>query len=217
MAIENDRPGAFKLSDVNLISYTTGNTGTLKRLNIKNLITEFNIYENLNGSFLSGDMILTDATNAIQQFPLTGFERLEFIFTSPKTTNGYDFSVKSGHPMFIYNLKNRQSINLTTQIYQLKFISLEGIRDHQTRISKAFTGSIDQMISDICFNHLNTKKDVLIEETKDNHKFVSPRVKPSTFLTLLKNNARSKYYENSGFVFYENANGFHFKSYEGLF
>jgi len=217
MAIKNDRPGAFELSDVNLISYTTGNTGTLKRLNIKNLITEFNIYENLNGSFLSGDMILTDATNAIQQFPLTGFERLEFIFTSPKTTNGYDFSVKSGHPMFIYNLKNRQSINLTTQIYQLKFISLEGIRDHQTRISKAFTGSIDQMISDICFNHLNTKKDVLIEETKDNHKFVSPRVKPSTFLTLLKNNARSKYYENSGFVFYENANGFNFKSYEGLF
>jgi hypothetical protein len=46
-------------------------------------------------------------------------------------------------------------------MYQLKFISLEGIRDQQTRISKAFTGSIDQMISDICFKYLNTKKDVL--------------------------------------------------------
>jgi len=217
MAVENDRPGAFKLSDVNLISYTTGTTGVIKRLNIRNLVTEFNIYETLNGNFLSGDMILTDATNVIQEFPLTGFERLEFIFTSPNTTNGYNFSVFNGHPMFVYNLKNRQSINLTTQIYQLKFISLEGIRDQQTRISKAFTGSIDQMISDVCFNHLNTKKDVLVEETKGNHKFVSPRVRPSVLISTLKNNARSKNYENSGFVFYENANGFNFKSYEGLF
>src|SRR6056300_286921 len=166
MIIENDRPGAFKLSDVLLISYTTGRPGTLKRLNVRSLITEFNIYENLNSNFLSGDMILTDATNVIQDFPLTGFERIEFYFRSPNTPNGYDFSVKSGHPMFIYSLKNRQGININTQIYQLKFISLEGIRDHQTRVSKAFTGTIDQMVSDICFNHLNTKKDVLVEETK---------------------------------------------------
>ena len=34
---------------------------------------------------------------------------------------------------------------------------------------------------------------------------------------MLKNNARSKHFENSGFVFYEDANGFKFKSYEGLF
>jgi len=217
MIIENDRPGAFKLSDVLLISYTTGRPGTLKRLNVRSLITEFNIYENLNSNFLSGDMILTDATNVIQDFPLTGFERIEFYFRSPNTPNGYDFSVKSGHPMFIYSLKNRQGININTQIYQLKFISLEGIRDHQTRISKAFTGTIDQMVSDICFNHLNTKKDVLVEETKGSHKYVMPRVKPSVALNMLKNNARSKNYENSGFVFYENATGFNFKSYEGLF
>ena len=217
MLDENDRPGAFKLSDVNLVSYTTGTTGILKRLNIKNLITEINIYESLEGTFLSGDMVLTDATNTIEQFPLTGYERLEFIFTSPNTTNGYNFSVFNGHPMFVYSLRHRQSINLTTQMYVLKFISLEAIRDQQTRIPKAFTGSIDQMISDVCFNYLNTKKNVLVEETKDNHKFVSPLVKPSVFISTLKNNARSKNYENSGFVFYENATGFNFKSYEGLF
>jgi hypothetical protein len=217
MLDKNERPGAFKLSDVNLVSYTTGTTGILKRLNIKNLITEINIYESLEGTFLSGDMVITDATNAIEQFPLTGFERLEFILTSPNTTNGFNFSVFNGHPMFVYSLKHRQNINLSTQMYVLKFISLEAIRDQQTRISKAFTGSIDQMISDVCFNYLNTKKDVLVEETKGNHKFVSPLVKPSVLLTTLKDNARSKNYENSGFVFYENANGFNFKSYEGLF
>ena len=50
--------------------------GTPKRLDIRNLV-EFNIYEDLNGPFLSGDMTLIDGTNAIQELPITGFERLE--------------------------------------------------------------------------------------------------------------------------------------------
>ena len=35
----------------------------------------------------------------------------------------------------------------------------------QTRISQAFSGGIDQM-DDVCKNYLNTKKDILVEETK---------------------------------------------------
>ena len=217
MPTVNDRSGAFELSDVLLISYAEGAEGNPKRLNIRNLITEFNIYEKLNGDFLSGDMVITDATNVIQELPLTGFERIEFYFRSPKTPNGYNFSVLNGHPMFVYNLKNRQAATLNTQIYQLKFISLEAIRDHQTRVSQAFTGTIDQMVADVCYNYLNTKKDVLVEETKGAHKLVMPRIKPTRVLDMLKKNARSKHFENSGFVFYENANGFNFKSYEGLF
>ena len=80
MPTVNDRPGAFELSDVFLISYAEGTEGNPKRLNIRNLITEFNIYEKLNGDFLSGDMVITDATNVIQELPLTGFERIEFTF-----------------------------------------------------------------------------------------------------------------------------------------
>ena len=49
MPTVNDRPGAFELSDVFLISYAEGTEGNPKRLNIRNLITEFNIYEKLVG------------------------------------------------------------------------------------------------------------------------------------------------------------------------
>jgi len=218
MSIKNDRPGAFELSDIILTSYANDTkTGKPVRLNIRNIVSEFNIYESLDSKFLSGDMILTDATNVIQTLPLTGFERVEFFFRSPNTTVGYDFGVDKGHPMFVYSLTNRKQINPNAQVYQLKFISLEGIRDHQTRVSQAFSGNIEQMIADISYNYLKTKKNVLVEETKSNHKFVSPRVKPSVFIDQLCKVARSKNFENSGFVFYEDANAFHFKSYEGLF
>tara|TARA_A100001035_G_scaffold277405_1_gene274144 strand:+ start:1289 stop:2710 length:1422 start_codon:yes stop_codon:yes gene_type:complete len=218
MTIVNDRPGAFELGSIILISYQSfDGSGTPKRLDIRNLVQEFSIYESIDGKFLSGDMTLLDATNAIQELPITGFERVEFFFRTPGTTKGFDFSIKSGHPMFVYSLTNRQAVNPRSQIYTLKFISLEAIRDHQTRISKAFTGGVDQMIVDVCKDFLKTKKDILVEETKGNYKLVFPRIKPTQVIENLRKNARSKDYVNSGFHFYETAMGFNFKSYEGLF
>ena len=74
--LKNDRPGAFELGSVILSSYRSyDSAATPKRLDIRNLITEFNIYESIDSNFLSGDITLTDATNAIQELPITGFER----------------------------------------------------------------------------------------------------------------------------------------------
>ena len=219
MAIDNvDRPGAFKLGGVNLISYKSfDGDGTPKRLDIRNLIVEFNIYEDLTSPFLSGDMTLLDATNAIQQLPITGFERLEFFFRSPGTEKGFDFSIKSGHPMFVYALENRQGANPRSQMYTLKFISMEAIRDNIERVTQAFSGNIDVMIGQICYNYLKTKKNVLLEDTAGSYKFVMPRIKPTSAIKNLRKNARSLHFENSGFLFFETAIGFNFKSYEGLF
>ena len=218
MPTKVDRPGAFELSDVILISYQSfDGAGTPKRLSIRSLVQEISIYESLDGKFLSGDMTLLDGTNAIQTLPITGFERVEFFFRTPGTDKGFDFSVKTGHPMFVYSLKNRSGVNPRSQIYTLKFVSTEAIRNHQTRISQAFTGQIDQMVTDICYNYLKTKKDLIVEDTKSNHKFVMPRLKPIKAIEQLRKNARSLHYENSGFLFFENGDGFNFKSYEGLF
>ena len=218
MPTKVDRPGAFELSDVILISYQSfDGSGTPKRLSIRSLVQEISIYESLDGKFLSGDMTLLDATNAIQTLPITGFERVEFFFRTPGTDKGFDFSVKTGHPMFVYSLKNRSGVNPRSQIYTLKFVSMEAIRNHQTTISQAFTGQIDQMVTDICYNYLKTKKDLMVEDTKSNHKFVMPRLKPTKAIEQLRKNARSLHYENSGFLFFENGDGFNFKSYEGLF
>ena len=216
--VKYDRPGAFELGDIILISYKSfDGSGTPKRLSIRDLVQEFSVYESLDGKFLSGDMTLLDATNAIQDLPITGFERVEFFFRTPGTTKGFDFSVKTGHPMFVYALENRQSVNPRSQIYTLKFVSLEAIRDHQTRVSQAFTGGVDQMIIDVCKNYLKTKKDMLIEDTAGNFKLVMPRIKPTAVIEYLRKEATSLHYRNSGFHFYETAMGFNFNSYEGLF
>ncbi len=213
-----DRPGAFQLSDIYLLSYTSADSaGKLTRLNIRELVQDINIYEDIEGDFLSGDIQLSDSGNIIQSFPLTGFERIEFYFRSPGTTKGFDFSVATGHPMFVYALENRQEVNPRFQVYSLKFCSLETLKNNQIRVSSAFATSIDEMVMRVCKEQLETKKDVFIEETSGTHKFVIPRLQPIDTIDFLAGNAVSKNFDNSGFLFYETAYGFNFKSYESLF
>jgi len=93
--------------------------------------------------------------------------------------------------MFVYSLKNRSGVNPRSQIYTLKFISTEAIRNHQTRVSQAFTGQIDQMVTDICYNYLKTKKALIVEDTKGAFKFTMPRLKSSMSIENLRKNAQS--------------------------
>ena len=90
-----EKAGDYKLSQqVNLISYNSaGADNDPARINIRSLITEFNIYEHIENNTLSGNITLTDATNVLAELPLTGFERLEFKFNTPGTAKGFDFSV----------------------------------------------------------------------------------------------------------------------------
>jgi len=213
-----DKAGTYNLSQVNLISYQSADgSGNPTRLNITTLITELNIFEHLEKNTLSGDITIVDATNIVENLPLTGFERLELKLETPGLQKGYDFSVETGHPMFIYNIENRVEANPRAQVYTLKFCSMETVKNAQRRVKNAFAGTIDEMVLQILRNDLNTKKNIIVEETKGTHKYVIPRLRPFDAIKLLKNEARAKKFNNAGFLFYENSVGFNFRSYESLF
>ena len=214
-----EKAGDYKLSQqVNLISYNSaGADNDPARMNIRSLITEFNIYEHIENNTLSGNITLTDATNVLAELPLTGFERLEFKFNTPGTSKGFDFSVESGHPLFIYKIGNRQGLNPRTQIYTLYFTSMETVRNEQRRLSRSYATSIDDMVLNMLRVDLKTKKNIIFEETKGVFKFALPRNKPFAHIESLKRYAQSKKFNNAGYLFFETSLGFNFKSYENLF
>lgn len=213
-----ERAGSFKISQLYLISYASADgSGALSRMNIRELVREINIYEHLENTTLSGNIVITDATNVLQNFPVTGYERLEFKLETPGLKTGYDFSVESGYPMFVYAIDKRQQVNPRTQSYIIRFCSMENIKNQQRRVSKSLSGSIDQMMINIMRNDLKSKKNIIIEETRNLHKYVFPRLKPFDAIKLIAKDAKSKSFENGGFHFYEDAVGFHFKSYESMF
>ena len=51
--------------------------------------------------------------------------------------------------------------------------------DNETiRVNKSLTGTVDQMVIDIFRNDLQSKKNLIVEETRGVRKYVMPRKKP---------------------------------------
>ena len=212
-----NRAGQYSLSDVQLVSYQSSQgQSNPKRISIRSLVTELNIYESLTNKTLSGNIVITDAQNIANHLPLTGFEEIEFKLFTPGTSRAFDFTSATGHPMKIYKISNRQGLNPRTQIYVLNFASKEMITNEQVRVRTANENTIDNTVLSVVRNNLKSDKTLILEETKGIRKFVMPRVRPFEALDILGKSAESKKYNTPGMLFYETAIGFQFKSYESM-
>ena len=69
--------GQYSLSDVTLVSYqSAAGSSNSKKISIRSLVAEINIYESLDSKCLSGNIVVTDAQNIPNHLPLTGLERV---------------------------------------------------------------------------------------------------------------------------------------------
>ena len=212
-----ERAGQYSLSDVQLVSFQSSEgQNKPKRISVRSLVTELNIYESLTNKTLSGNIVLTDAQNVPNHLPLTGFEEIEFKLFTPGTSRAYDFTSSTGQPMKIYKISNRQGINPRVQIYVLNFASKEMITNEQVKVQRSFENTIDNNILGIVRNELNSDKTLILEETKGIRKFVIRRIRPFEAIDMLTKSAESKKHHTPGMMFYENALGFQFKSYESM-
>ena len=161
------KAGRFLLDDIVLVSYQSadGSNKNAKKISVKTLVTEINLYESLEGPGLSGNITLTDGQAIVSHLPLTGYERIEFKLYTPGCSRGFDFSAITGHPMFIYKISNRMGSTPRSQRYMLHFCSKEMIDNEMTRVNRTMTGSIDQMVTDIFRTDLKSTKNLIIDES----------------------------------------------------
>ena len=212
-----ERAGQYSLSDVRLVSYQSSEgQNKPKRISIRSLVTELNIYESLTNKSISGNIVITDAQNVANHLPITGFEKIEFKLFTPGTSRAYDFTSETGHPMHIYKISERKGLNPRTQIYVLNFVSIEMMKNEQIKVDRAYEDTIDNMILKLFRDSLQSNKTLTLEETKGIRKFVMPKIRPFEAIDLLAKSAESKKHHTPGMMFYENALGYHFKSFESM-
>ena len=220
------KAGDFVLSDRFLLTSYRQHPDTSEALSIdiRQLVSELQIYESISSTILSGRLTLTDGASVLDDLPLTGHELLEFSLhtpgMSPKDTDtptGYDFTRESGHPMFIYKVTNIVQPNQGVKIYTLEFCSREEIRSSQRKICRAFTGQVHEIVHTILRKDLKSKKMLQFEPTKGINKYVIPKLSPFNSIKFMQSEAISENnVQSSGYYFYETRNGFHFKSLEGM-
>ena len=217
--------GDYDLQYIHLHNHKgQGFKNTERGIDINHMVVEFNIYESIFSSSVTGSAVIVDTNNLIGNLPIQGTERLSFKLTSKQDNaspeNSIDCSEKSGHPMHIYKLANREQINDTTQKYTLYFASREFVRNLRTRVSESFEGRMDQMVNKIFKDpdYLDSRKRLYYQKTRNQDKVVVPNLNPFDAIGLLckRSLPDSKSDKGAGYMFYETTKGFHFRTWDNL-
>ena len=216
--------GDFKIEKAQLISPSGSRTNLLTDVHI----VEINMFEDIFKNSIVGSIILADTKNVITQLPMMGQEFLRLKIATPTLTskkNIIDFSETS---FAVQKINLRKEINIGGQVYELDFISQEAIKNTQRKISKSYTnakGNIGEIVSDLLTKDkdgIQASKDVFIEPTTGNRRYIIPNLNPFTAINVLSEEAMSKVGQNDStpsphYLFFENKNGLNFRSLQSLY
>ena len=216
--------GDFKIEEAILISPTGSRTNLLTDVHI----VEINIFEDIFKNSIMGSIIIADTKNVITLLPMMGQEFLKLKIATPTLTSKRDIIDFSDTSFAVQKVSLRKEINIGGQVYELDFISQEAIKNTQRKISKSYTnakGNVSKIVSDLLVEDddgIKTSKDVFIEPTTGNRRYVIPNLNPFTAINILSEEAMSKVGENDStpsphYLFFENKNGLNFRSLQSLY
>lgn len=176
---------------------------------IKQLIVEFNLFEDLFNNMTSGNIVINDSQNIINLLSLSGNELILINISKPGIPDW-----KISKTFRLYRIGDRKLTNNNNESYIMYFASEEMIFSENYRISKSYTNTkISQIVKDITTRFLQIPDNkVNIDETIGIRDIIIPNYKPFESLNWLCTYAVSDEKEDSSYVFFENINGFNFKS-----
>lgn len=183
---------------------------------VKRLLIQINLYEDLYSNVLSGSITLADAVNLIGNAPFTGQEQLELTFKTP----GFPSADEVNLTFDIYQVSDRNTgsnadLTDTVQTYTLYFVSQSYYQNKQLRIRQAFTKQpISEMVKKIG-NAMGV--DIAAEPTSGVQTYIIPGWNPFFAINWLANRARpSDNPHAANYFFYETVTGFKFISLNSL-
>lgn len=208
------------LGEYELKKFEISNGGQQK-LDVRNIITEWNIVESMNNGFLSGTATIVDTKNQVQKFPFQGEEKIVVEYT-----DYYDTTLKETY--FLYAVEHMQMRFLQSdevQEYKLHFCSFAKTSSKTQIVRKANQGPVSQFAQDIFSSYLQPPmqtmqsdtgvqvKSLDAETSSDNPRLVIPSYETIDALHFLSRNAYTSG-QSSGFKFFETREKFWFASPE---
>jgi hypothetical protein len=163
--------------------------------------------------------VTDDSKNVRESLPIVGTEKVEVKF---EDNSGQSNQIPK---IDLYvNKINPLGDDARKSIVRLELVSKEFLLNEKIRLRKRYDGRISDHINDILTEStpdgLQTQKNIDVEETQNNLNFLGNNKKSLYTLNWLSKKAVSqsnqKKGSSAGFFFYETANGFFFKSIDGL-
>lgn len=189
-------------------------TRTGNSQNITAQVIGIQIFEDLFSPFMTGSLVLKESFDFINLLPFTGEEQVEVDISTPTLSRG---NIKG--TFYIYKLTDRELLGDRAVTYQLHFISPEAIIDLNKKVSRVYTGKVNDVVADIVTNKtdgLQSSKRFISEDSARSIKFISNFWSPVKCI-----NYAAQFAENvnnsPSYLFFENRDGFYFTSLESMY
>lgn len=210
----------------------------LKLVSSKNIIidlleflAELNIYEDMFHNCMHGNIVLTDSRNLIEKLPLVGDEYLMIKIRTPS------FETTIEKTFRVYKVSDRNIVRDTnTQNFILHFSSIELFYDILLPLYLPFQGDIHSVVGEIFQNFISANREyeisnaedqikeiesttslILLNETSNKVKFVSPGWTPFKCINWLASKSIPKNETSKNYLFFESNKSFYFGSIEYIF
>jgi hypothetical protein len=180
-------------------------------IDITAMTIEIQLRQDLYLGFMNGELMVTDGIDLYSQLVLHGDEYLYLFLSEP----GSSVSIKKAFR--IYKIGNRTAIVNNAQQYIIYFTSDELIHAQTTKISKAYKSSkISDIANDIMTNWLLIPTNrIKVDTTSDAVDVIIPNYRLSEAMNWLATRAFDT--DHSCYFFYENLDGFNFRSLQSIY
>jgi hypothetical protein len=205
----------YELKTVKLYDPQTGTYGA----SLDAMVSEISIVESIDFPGIRATISVTDSVSGYTKFVGNEYLQLQFILPDLEQSKSYLFKVYRVGPIIRLEKKAK---------YNIECISQEAYINESTNVfgsfkEKKISEIVSQVLTDDKFGMkvASEKYDAkFIEDTKDKFKCVVPNMRVFDAINWLAGKAvrkdkKANFYQ-SGFIFYENYDGFHFKSFDKI-
>lgn len=200
----------FDLQQMTLIL----SSGT-QQLDIRGMIVEWNIFEDIYNNCISGNATIYDTLNMLSNVGFSGNEQLHIVVDTPTKHAPIDLT------FIIYNVSPISTDNKDQSkrgvSYTLNFCSPEKIKDQTIVVSKSYKSMLisDMVIDMMGPTYMGTNKTIYTESTSAPQDIIIPSMHPLKACKWLSTKALSSR-QNPDYLFFENRYGYYFNTLETL-
>ena len=173
-----------------------------------------NYFESIESPSISMTITFIDVDQVIGRKGITGGE---FINLTLQDGDVDKFKITDDHKMMLNSVRNMET-ETNKQLATLEFVSVETIINETARVTKKFTGNVASIVEELLVSDkkgIQTKKKLEKDQATNSYSFIGNLKRPIDTIQWLCPKAQSST-TNFGFLFYENLDGYHFKSIEKL-
>lgn len=179
------------------------------KITIKDIFVAIDIVEDIFQNFMFGSIVVSEAVDLQQFFPLVGEEQLIISYsTDENQRNSIDYKFR------IYRIESSTS-EQNRIIHTMHFVSEEAFNSANISLSKSWKAKSTTSIVMDAFKQISSKR-FDVGQFAGRHHVISPNWSPIQLINYIASISFPKNYSGSLILFYESSKGFAFKHIEEL-